>query len=336
MTHTQRMEALLGGKKLETAAINLWKHFPPYDEHPTTDLVEKCKQFQQRFGWDFVKITFQGFNSINDFGAKIYWPERDCMWPNTSSKVGRRVAPLIRNAQDWKKLVLPDVKQGVFAENVECTRILADYYKGEVPIIPTVFNPITTCMKMADDYTIIHARTHPDEFKAGLEVITQHTVNYVKALKAAGAAGIFLATQVGTYDKLTLEEYKKWGEPGDRAVLEAADGMWLNIMHMHGEAPMFELMEKYPVAALNFHDRLAEDYNLKIARSKSSKLLMGGVDEFKTLLNGSEAAIRAEMENAFEQVGDGKLLLAPGCCVPLNVSEERLELANNIAKSLKI
>ena len=57
MTHIERIEALLAGKKLDSTAINLWKHFPPYDEKPTTDLVKKCIQFQDRFDWDFVKIT---------------------------------------------------------------------------------------------------------------------------------------------------------------------------------------------------------------------------------------------------------------------------------------
>ena len=39
MTHIERIEALLAGKKLDSTAINLWKHFPPYDEKPTTDPV---------------------------------------------------------------------------------------------------------------------------------------------------------------------------------------------------------------------------------------------------------------------------------------------------------
>ena len=59
MNHTQRIEALLGGKKLDTPSMNLWKHFPPYDEQPST-LIEKTVQFQERFDWDFVKVTYQG------------------------------------------------------------------------------------------------------------------------------------------------------------------------------------------------------------------------------------------------------------------------------------
>ena len=70
MKPIKRIESLLEGKKLETPAINLWKHFPPYDENPQ-DLVRKTVQFQERFNWDFVKVTFQGLFSIQDWGSKI-------------------------------------------------------------------------------------------------------------------------------------------------------------------------------------------------------------------------------------------------------------------------
>ncbi len=334
MNPTQRIEALLAGKKLDTPAINLWKHFPPYDEHPTTDLVKKCIQFQDRFNWDFVKITYHGYNSIQDWGAQISWPQNDAEWPNTCSKVGTLDQLLIKKAPDWKKLNVLDAKSGTLAENVECARLVHEHYGNEVPVIITVFNPLTTAMKMGGDNVLIHARSHPDEFKAGLDVITETTINYVKELAKAGAAGIFLATQLGTYDKMSLEEYEKWGVPTDLAVLDAAKDMWFNIMHMHGEAPMFERMAQYPVQAVNFHDRLAEDYTLAKGREITDKILIGGVEEYTTLFNGSDAELKAQLADALNQVPDGRLILGPGCCVPLNVPEDRLELAKNLLATI--
>lgn len=67
----ERIEALLEGKKLDTPAINLWKHFPPYDEDPK-ELVKKTVQFQERFNWDFVKVTYQGLYSIQDWGSNLH------------------------------------------------------------------------------------------------------------------------------------------------------------------------------------------------------------------------------------------------------------------------
>ena len=66
MTKTERIKALLEGKKLDTQSMNLWKHFPPYDEDPK-ELVKKIIQFQDRFQWDFVKVTYQGLYSVQDW-----------------------------------------------------------------------------------------------------------------------------------------------------------------------------------------------------------------------------------------------------------------------------
>ena len=46
MKPIERIEALLAGKKLDTPAINLWKHFPPYDEDPK-ELVKKTIQLKE-------------------------------------------------------------------------------------------------------------------------------------------------------------------------------------------------------------------------------------------------------------------------------------------------
>ena len=141
-----------------------------------------------------------------------------------------------------------------------------------------------------------------------------------------GADGIFFASQLGTYDKMSVAEYEEFGRPYDLKVLEAAKDMWFNIMHMHGNAPMFELMEKYPVQAINWHDQLV-DISLADGRRMSDKLLIGGVEELKVLAEADQEQLRAHLKSSLDQVPDGRLILAPGCCVPLYVPEDRLASA---------
>ena len=92
---------------------------------------------------------------------------------------------------------------------------------------------------------------------------------------------------------------------------------------------MFDMMEKYPVQAINWHDRLV-DINLKEGRKRSNKLLIGGVDEFNILNNASDEDLKAHLIDALNQVEDKRLILGPGCCVPLYVNEDRLEKAKNL------
>lgn len=333
MKPIERIEALLAGKKLDTPAINLWKHFPPYDEDPK-ELVKKTIQFQERFNWDFVKVTYQGLYSIQDWGSKIQWPERDCQWPNTCSKVGVVTDFSIKKAEDWKNLNVLPMDQGSMADSILAAKEIVKRFKGEAPVVVTVFNPLTTAVKMSGDKMFVHMRQHPELFKKGLEVITQTTVNYVKELVKNGADGLFFASQLGTYDKMSVKEYEEFGRPYDLQILDAIkDNTWFNIMHMHGAAPMFEIMEKYPVQAVNWHDRLV-DLSLKEGRSKTDKILIGGVDEHGILYNGSDEDIKAQLKDAVGQVEDGRLILGPGCCVPLNVNEDRLELAQKLLATI--
>lgn len=335
MKPIRRVEALLEGKKLPRTEMNLWKHFPPYDEDPK-ELIKKTIQFQERFDWTFVKVTYQGLFSIQDWGSKIQWPERDNEWPNTCSGVGKVVEPSIKKVEDWKNLDVLDMNQGSMADTIAAAKGIYEHFKGDAPVIVTVFNPLTTAAKMSGGKMLTHMRKDPDSFKKGLDVISDTTQKYLEELIKIGVDGIFFASQLCSYDKMSVAEYEKYGKPYDLRVLDrASEKMWFNIMHLHADEPMFEMLSKYPVEALNWHDRLVDDYSLKKGREIcKDKILIGGVDEYGTLLNGSEKEIKAELEDAISQVEDGRLILGPGCCVPLNVSEDRLELAKNILENI--
>lgn len=334
MKPINRIESLLAGKKLDTPAINLWKHFPPYDEDPK-ELVKKTIQFQERFNWDFVKVTYQGLYSIQDWGSKIKWPERDCEWPNTCSKVGAVTDFSVKQVAGWESLKVLPMNQGAMADAILAAKEVVKRFKGEAPVVVTVFNPLTTAIKMSGDRLFLDMRRNPDRFKKGLNVITETTVNYVKELVNIGADGIFFASQLGTYDRMSLKEYEEFGRPYDLQILNTVkDKMWFNIMHMHGNAPMFELMEKYPVQAVNWHDRLV-DINLKAGRKMSNKILIGGVDEFGILKDANEEELKVHLKDAVDQVEDGRLILGPGCCVPLNVNEDRFEVAKRLLETIR-
>lgn len=332
MTKTERIKALLDGKKLDTQAINLWKHFPPYDEDPK-ELVKKLIQFQDRFQWDFVKVTYQGLWTVQDWGTQTKWPERDNVWPETCSTVGVVTDLGIKHDEDWTKLKVLPMDQGKIADSIAAAKGAVEHFKGEVPVIVTLFNPLTTAAKMAGDKMLVHMRRSPDEFRKGLDVISETTLNVVKEMSKIGVDGIFLASQLGTYDKMSVAEYEEFGRPYDLAMLDAAKDMWFNIMHMHGNAPMFDLMEKYPVQAINWHDQIV-DVSLADARKKSDKILIGGVEELKVLGTATDDELKAHFQAAMDQVEDGRLILAPGCCVPLYVPEDRLAHAKSILESM--
>ena len=123
---------------------------------------------------------------------------------------------------------------------------------------------------------------------------------------------------------LNEAEYREFGEAYDRRILEAVkDKAEFLVIHIHGKDTMFGLLTKYPVNIINWHDRITAP-TLKEARNQFPGLLAGGVDEWKTLVNGPISAIEAEVQDAIRQVNGRGLLIAPGCVVPAHVSDEHM------------
>jgi len=60
--------------------------------------------------------------------------------------------------------------------------------------------------------------------RAGLEAIAETTRRFVTECLAAGADGIFFATQMARPGLTTPEEYEEFGRPYDLEVLSAARG----------------------------------------------------------------------------------------------------------------
>jgi len=104
----------------------------------------------------------------------------------------------------------------------------------------------------------------------------------------------------------------------DLIVLRAAyEKTEFNMVHAHGEDIMFDLMAAYPAEMMNWHDRLTLP-TLSDARERFSGLLVGGVNEWQTLLNGPVDAIQAEVRGAIAQTDGRRLMVGPGCVLPVH------------------
>jgi uroporphyrinogen decarboxylase len=69
---------------------------------------------------------------------------------------------------------------------------------------------------------------------------------------------------------------------------------------------------------MNWHDRLTWP-TLSEAQKQFSGLLVGGIGEWQTLLDGPVDAIRAEVKDAIAQTGGRRLMVGPGCVIPGHV-----------------
>jgi len=141
---------------------------------------------------------------------------------------------------------------------------------------------------------------------------------------AAGAAGLFFASQTTNEGYLTREEYARFAKPYDLAVLEGVRGRsWFDIFHLHGEKVMFDELLDYPVPAINYHDRESGP-SLSEMKTKTDKCLIGGIAQNTTLVHGTPEDVAAQVKDAWQQVAHLGLILGPGCVANRDAPEENV------------
>lgn len=326
MNAYQRIKRLVEGKTINPPAVSLWNHFPVVDRVPK-DMIGKTIEFQETFGWDFVKICYNGLYSVEDWGVNIKWPTH----PMEREKV---LEVSIKKESDWKALKPLSPHEGALGRELKTTQKIVERFKGEVPVLATIFSPLTTGIKMCGEEIFQQMKNNSPDLITGLEIITKTTRGFVQSLAAIGVDGIFFASQLGTHDRMSVKDYRKYGEEFDRPILEAlADKTWFNILHLHGQKPMLEELESYPVQAVNWHDR-STDMKIGRAAGITHKILIGGIDEHHVLKNAGKDSLKKHVEEALEEAGDHGLILGPGCVVPLDVEDRQFHLLKEIVSSL--
>lgn len=316
MDHWTRIETAIAGGRADRVPVALWRHFPLDDQDPGR-LAELTLKYQRDWDCDLVKFMPSGTYSVEDWGAKsVYEPVF-----NGARSIS---VPGVRRAEDWPRLPRLDPTKGVFGAQNEALARVAKELRGSAPILQTVFSPLTTARKLAGEALLEHLRSAPEAVEAGLRVITDTSIDFALAALEAGAHGFFFATQLATTDVLTEEEYRRFGVRFDLEFFSSVQKKTkLNMLHIHGENVMFDLLADYPVEMVNWHDRLTPP-TLKQALAKFKGALVGGVEERELLVSGGEAAVRAQVRDAIAQTGGRRLVVGPGCVAAIAAPERNI------------
>jgi len=315
MISRDRVFAAIGGKPVDRPPIALWRHFPQQDQRAET-LAQAHVEFQRRWDWDLLKVTPASSYYGDDWGLRAGYK------PN-SEGVRHVTDRPVKKPADWAHLRALDITAGVYGRELHALRLIRDALP-EVLILSTVFSPLTIARTLAGEQALIrYLRENAEDLHAGLEVITDVTARFAAETLAAGADGIFFATQCATSAYLTVEEYEEFGRPYDLRVLDGAGSAVIRMLHIHGTQIMFDQLTDYPVDVINWHDRKTSP-TLAEARDRFSGCLAGGLDERETLLKGSPEEIAAQVRDAVAQTGGKHHMIAAGCVVLVDTSEDRL------------
>lgn len=300
----KRLEATINGQTPDRVPVALWRHWPG-DDQDAHALASAHLKWQKEYDWDLLKVGPASSYSVVDWGVEDRWVGHI----EGTRQYTRRA---IQKPADWAALKPLDPGSGMLGIQLETLRLVKKSVGSTVPLIATIFSPLSQAKHMADNEPMLcHMRQYPDLFEQGQAVIVESTLRYIEAVKKIGIDGIFYAIQHARYPLLSREEYLRWGRPFDMQILNAAQDLWLNMVHLHSTDVMFDLVAEYPMQLLNWHDREV-DISLAEGLQQIKGAASGGVDHWSLHQESPEQTV-AEAKDAIEQTNGRRLLLGTGC-----------------------
>jgi uroporphyrinogen decarboxylase len=202
----------------------------------------------------------------------------------------------------------------MLATQIETLQRIHDTLGEEVPILATVFSPLSQAKHLAGADTLLsHLRREPEYLHQGLETITTTILRYIEAAKKAGISGIYYAVQYARYPLLNTSEFDEFGRKYDCTILSEVSDLWLNMTHIHSDQIMFAHVADYPVQIINWHDRQT-GISLAEGLEQVSGAASGGIDQWSIHEESPDSAL-AEARDAVAQTGGRRLLLSTGCVI---------------------
>lgn len=319
MTKRERIAAALAREECDRVPVSFWRHF--YDrEGSAEDLAESMLAFEREFDWDFLKVNPRASYHVEGWGAR-FGPT------GVPHEKPELIEPGVRDPSDWRNIKRLDHRKGALGEQLEAIKRIADGLQGEVPFVETIFTPLSVAgdLVRSDDDLVKAIREHPDRVESAVDAIADTFSAFAEELVARGADGVFFATtQWASRDRITDEEYKRFGRAYDLRVLEAVKDANLIILHVCDKNSMFDLVADYPVHAFNWAISLPGNPGLAEGARMADKAVIGGVDEDLALMEETPEAAIGEARAALADTGGRGWILGPGCAVPTRVKMENL------------
>ena len=141
-------------------------------------------------------------------------------------------------------------------------------------------------------------------------------MHFIEAALEVGIAGVFYAVQQAQYGLLSEAESPTPGRKYDLQVLEAADKLWLNVLHLHGSDVMFHEVADYPVQVLTCTTR-RRPLDSAAGQQQFQGAVCGGLDRWRDLVRGTPDQIRARAREAIVETNGQRFVLGTGCVTPI-------------------
>ena len=169
-----------------------WFHFPLADP-VADDFYAETINTATAGHWDLIKIMTCGNYMPVAYGADYEFSTNPQKWDGVFH------SHPITSAEDAGKLGVLDATNDTLAAEVAVDGRIVDTYKGERPVLATLFDPLSWVQELSTpmnpDWTLELMRSNPKALTHALEALQETNDHFLDALIDKGIDGIFMTTK---------------------------------------------------------------------------------------------------------------------------------------------
>ncbi len=316
--HWDRLRAVVRHESPDRPPITAWRHFPAFEDS-AEGLARVHLAFQMRFDYDLLMFTPPFAYTAVPWGFE---PGADFDEYGRPTHSQKPFAPL----QRWPVLSTAGVREGALGEVLKSLKLTVRNLPGEVPILLTVYGPLTTAYFLRGEAIAgdVGADGELDrDFEEALGTIDSSLREFCCAALDI-VDGLYFISYFAAADILGDSETALEMMRLDLSTVRHFSGAdRLLALHLHGNDIFFDEVLDQPLDVLNWHDRWVKP-SLRDARIKSDLVLMGGMNEADTIHRETPSAVRLQVEDAVSQVDGRGLIVAPGGPIKVSTPVENL------------
>ncbi len=325
MTPRERVLAALRGEPVDRVPRSFWLHnFAT--ENSAAGLAAETQRLHETFRWDFLKPQSRA-QCFAEMWGLTYAPSSERATPYTVTR-----EPLT-SAHDVGRLRPADPEAGALGEQLEALRMIRARVGPDIPIIWTVFSPLMVLpflVRGGRAPALAFLRSDAAAVERGLGAIAETLTAYARACLAAGADGLFYATNVATRALLSATECRRFQRPFDLGILAAVEGAPFNLVHVCGEDVLFDEFVDYPVTAFSWA-LLPGNPSLKDGQRHTGRAVVGGLPAKPYIAAMTAVALVERAKAAVGEMRGRWLLLGPDCSINPDTPEPLLHAVGEVA-----
>jgi uroporphyrinogen decarboxylase len=282
-------------------------HFPP-DCRSGQAAIDKHVEYFNHTGMDFYKIQYE-----------FAFPRR----------------PEIQSPDDWTKM--PRYGREFFQDQLDVVEGLVKAAKGEALVVQTLYSPFMSAGHTAGSETFTeHIKADPEKTRAGMEVITESILWFVRECIKLGVDGFYASTQGGEgyrFDDLSL--FVQYVKPYDLIVMNEIDRACpFNILHICDYTGGYDDLTPfldYPGHVVNCPLGVGErTMTPREAAAFFDRPYMGGMDRHGTIATGSMDEIVAAAQDVLADAPE-RFILGADCTLPGDIDWDKIKAAISTA-----